>query len=232
MEYLLQFSDDNVYHLKKILDKVVGNTFAEIGCWTGHSTSYIAEEAKERVGRCHVIDWFKGDEGTKTEELAGQQDILAEFKGNMHALGLKDNIIIHEGKSEDCADHFAYKSLDFLFVDGGHSYATVKRDLDLYLPKVKPNGIIAGHDFEDVKYDERLIHLDFIGEKHHGVIKAVVEKFGGSRINRLGNIWYVELGAKYGFIERLVRLYENYNKEPHKYKDSTFDERWAEREMK
>jgi cephalosporin hydroxylase len=36
--------------------------------------------------------------------------------------------------------------LDFLFIDGDHSYDGVKRDFEMYSPLVRPGGIIAFHD--------------------------------------------------------------------------------------
>ena len=38
------------------------------------------------------------------------------------------------------------RSVDFLFIDGDHSYDGVKRDLADYAPLVRPGGIIAFHD--------------------------------------------------------------------------------------
>jgi predicted O-methyltransferase YrrM len=37
-------------------------------------------------------------------------------------------------------------NLDFLFIDGDHSYEGVKKDFELYSPLVKKNGLIAFHD--------------------------------------------------------------------------------------
>jgi len=36
--------------------------------------------------------------------------------------------------------------LDFLFIDGDHSYEGVKKDFEMYSPLVKKEGIIAFHD--------------------------------------------------------------------------------------
>ncbi len=36
--------------------------------------------------------------------------------------------------------------LDFLFIDGGHDYKTVKADFENYSPLVKPGGLVAFHD--------------------------------------------------------------------------------------
>ena len=39
-------------------------------------------------------------------------------------------------------------NLDFVYIDGDHSYEGVKLDTELYYPKVKINGLVAGHDAE------------------------------------------------------------------------------------
>ena len=43
-------------------------------------------------------------------------------------------------------DAFAGQQIDFLFVDGDHTYEGVKQDFELYGPLVRPGGIIAFHD--------------------------------------------------------------------------------------
>ncbi|MEM3578604.1 MAG: class I SAM-dependent methyltransferase [Candidatus Bathyarchaeia archaeon] len=37
--------------------------------------------------------------------------------------------------------------LDFVYIDGNHSYEFVKKDIKLYSSFVKPGGVIGGHDF-------------------------------------------------------------------------------------
>jgi hypothetical protein len=39
-------------------------------------------------------------------------------------------------------------SLDWIYIDGDHSYEGVRRDLFLCESKIKPGGIICGHDYE------------------------------------------------------------------------------------
>lgn len=39
------------------------------------------------------------------------------------------------------------EGLDFVYIDGDHSYKGVKSDIDLYYPKVRTGGVIGGHDF-------------------------------------------------------------------------------------
>ena len=42
--------------------------------------------------------------------------------------------------------HFRGQALDFLLIDGDHSYDGVKSDFELFRPLMSPNGIIAFHD--------------------------------------------------------------------------------------
>lgn len=36
---------------------------------------------------------------------------------------------------------------DLVFIDGPHTYQNVRRDIELWQPRVRPGGILAGHDF-------------------------------------------------------------------------------------
>ncbi len=42
--------------------------------------------------------------------------------------------------------------LDFIYIDGDHSYEGVKRDLETWFPKVRDGGIISGHDYASSSY--------------------------------------------------------------------------------
>lgn len=44
----------------------------------------------------------------------------------------------------------AGRPLDFVFVDGDHTYEGVKRDFELYAPLVRHGGIVAFHDVSEV----------------------------------------------------------------------------------
>jgi predicted O-methyltransferase YrrM len=42
---------------------------------------------------------------------------------------------------------FPAESVDFCFIDADHSYASVQADLRAWWPKIRPGGVIAGHDY-------------------------------------------------------------------------------------
>ena len=72
------------------------------------------------------------------------EDIKKEFFINTRHF---DNIELIEDYSYNVVDNFEDKSIDFIYIDGEHDYESVKKDIELYLPKLKDSGIIGGHDF-------------------------------------------------------------------------------------
>ena len=80
--------------------------------------------------------------------------------------------------SVEAAETFPQKSLDWVFLDGDHSYEAVKADIQAWTPKVRPGGLICGHDYRD--------------EMGFGVIQAVHETLSdkGLRLG-LNYTWFV-----------------------------------------
>jgi SAM-dependent methyltransferase len=67
--------------------------------------------------------------------------------------------------SPAAARHVPDGALDLVYIDGDHNYEPVKADLLAWLPKVRPGGWVAGHDYTTA--------LD-----QCGVVRAVNEVFG------------------------------------------------------
>jgi len=101
-------------------------------------------------------------------------EILREWKGDLKCVDIwTDNEQYQtslsrlgperciKGRSVDVAKTFADGSLDFVFIDAGHSYEDVRDDLEAWYPKVREGGIMSGHDYAE--------YQDF------GVIQAVDE---------------------------------------------------------
>lgn len=80
-------------------------------------------------------------------------------------------------RSTQGAKHVTPGSLDFAFIDAGHSYRSVHDDVRAWRDRVSPNGWLLGHDYGHPRY--------------HGVRRAVREWFG-DRVHVIGHtIWAV-----------------------------------------
>jgi hypothetical protein len=58
-----------------------------------------------------------------------------------------DRVEILRMDSLEAARRVGDRSLDFVFIDGDHSYVGCKRDIQAWAPKVKTDGWIGGHDY-------------------------------------------------------------------------------------
>ena len=96
----------------------------------------------------------------------------------------KDRITFHYKDSVEAAAEVADGSVDFVYIDADHTYNSVKRDIDAWLPKVKPGGVIGGHDFYTGKF-----------ALANGVFSAVAKRFAGCEVlnTRSGGDWWVKL---------------------------------------
>ena len=61
-------------------------------------------------------------------------------------------------------------------IDGDHAYERVLADIDVYLPLIRPGGVLAGHDY---------------GDEYPGVAQAVDELLG-RRVHHYQRVWWVE----------------------------------------
>lgn len=50
--------------------------------------------------------------------------------------------------SAAAAERFPEASVDFVYIDDEHSHEGVAKSLTAWYPKIRPNGIVAGHDYD------------------------------------------------------------------------------------
>ena len=144
---------------------------AEVGTYVGATTVIAAPIVKAKKGKYIAIDWFKGSEettGDHSTTTLEENQVLKVFEKNLKIAGCKDIVEIYNMTTLEAAALIPDKSLDICFIDADHRYKNVKQDILAYLPKMKPGGIICGHDFEKEAaflYDElteRELENDFI----------------------------------------------------------------------
>lgn len=80
--------------------------------------------------------------------------------------------------SVEAASHVADGALDFVFIDGDHSYEGVVRDIKVWKPKVKLGGWVMGHDY---------------GNKPDGGVKRAVDELGLPVELDSDHVWAVRL---------------------------------------
>jgi len=153
------------------------NSWLEIGCHCGRSTHAVGTNLLPGA-TLYIVDplfdfpYYK-ESGCESPNypLESMTALLEWFK--IYKPDLK--IRFHQKKIEDVHTDLP-SGLDVAFIDGGHEYHEVMRDIAICKQHVKPGGIISGHDY---------------GLNFPGVIKAVDETFGETvKVPRDTTIWH------------------------------------------
>lgn len=129
---------------------------AEIGVYKGDFSEMVLDVVKPKV--LHLIDpwkyephptytksWYGGTQGADQAHMDSIYDnVKRRFKREIQS-GM---VCIHRLPSAEASTEFPEGHFDWVYIDGNHLYDFVKNDLELYYPKVKAGGIIAGDDYE------------------------------------------------------------------------------------
>ena len=97
----------------------------------------------------HCIDPFEGHEQFNVDNNYDWNFVEEQFKINTRFF---NNINLHKNYSYNIIDKFSDEYFDFIYIDASHRYEDVKRDIESYLPKLKKDGIISGHDYHEERW--------------------------------------------------------------------------------
>lgn len=146
-----------------------GDILVEVGSFVGESMAYLLDLVRasgkplkvyavdlwdiEEMCRDggHSLDMVMNDTGlTSRAWLAklGPRCMLSEFFTNLRHKD-RDQLLTGAlvGRSAEMASRFPDRSIRFGFLDAGHSYENLSADLRAWFPKMRPDGLFAGHDW-------------------------------------------------------------------------------------
>jgi len=122
----------------------------EVGSWKGKSIAYLAVEIinSGKAMKVDAVDtWGALDTEFyhKTDTYVLSNTLYQLFLNNISRVS---HIITPvRMKSLEAASLYQNESLDAVFIDACHDYKCVKEDIAAWLPKVKKNGYLSGHDY-------------------------------------------------------------------------------------
>ena len=128
-------------YLKRAGEDLLG---IEIGVLKGENISLLLDLCPN-IKRIYGIDPYleHTDNGFhRSHEAMKRYEKIARENLN----GYRDRVSIFEKSSNDAVSEFEEGSLDFVLLDGDHSYDGIMQDLINYSPKIKKNGYIFVHD--------------------------------------------------------------------------------------
>lgn len=133
-------------HITKAILAINATKIGEIGVL--HGEHFLRMMSAPCVEFGYAIDTWENigpvsarDHMLPQSELDKMYDRLADYAEHDHRVRL------HRKSSLQAADDFIPDFFDVLYIDADHTYDAVKADIDAWWPKVRPGGILCGHDY-------------------------------------------------------------------------------------
>jgi methyltransferase family protein len=154
-----------------------GSRFVEVGTYLGRSLCSLGEVI-ERSGKNIAAIGVDTCRGSGPEGLRGKdyharaaEESGGTFAGALHKnvvdCGFADKIVLVIADSVSASRLFADAAFEWVHLDARHDYASVKADIEAWLPKVKAGGWLSGDDYNEEKWPE--------------VVKAVNDMLPGAK---------------------------------------------------
>ncbi|CAE8586617.1 unnamed protein product [Polarella glacialis] len=117
---------------------------AEVGVEKGQTLLYLVSRASLPIVEYVGIDpYYSEEKPTLNEVLDGYRRNLSATISAKHGSVAR----LELQSSQDAVSAFEDGQFDLIFIDADHEFLPAKRDLSAWRRKVRPGGILAGHDF-------------------------------------------------------------------------------------
>ena len=172
-------------------------TLVELGSHWGDSYFAMCSSVRDNQTetKCYAVDTWQGD-----KHAGFYGDAVFETVSQHNDANFKEFSTLVRADFTEAAADFADGSIDLIHIDGLHTYEAVKHDVDTWLPKLAPDGVMMLHDTHEKRtdfgvyrlWDELMAkypnHLDFShshglgvfsrGEKHQ--LESMASSYWGS----------------------------------------------------
>jgi len=120
---------------------------AEIGVFNGTFSQVIIDVVNPRT--LFLVDIYSGQmiSGDKNGENVQQINLYQSYFDLFKKYLVNPSIKLYRGPSGHFLSLLPDGFLDFIYIDGDHSYKGVKIDIELARRKVRSGGFICGHDY-------------------------------------------------------------------------------------
>jgi hypothetical protein len=146
-------------------DRRVEGCVVELGAWIGGTTVCLAAASHlVNGGLVYAVDTFAATDPDCEARVGPYGGSTWEaFQRNVQHAGVAPWVRVHRATTTEAARAWQAQRngpIRLLFIDANHSYASVREDVENWVPYVAQGGIVAWHDHN---------------EAHPGVMRAVAE---------------------------------------------------------
>ncbi len=176
-KFQIDLSAESPIDIRNINRTIVAQMFAELGFKVGAEIG-VAEGIYSKILfdnipglKLHCVDIWEKYPGYSEYKQIEQVYIEAQERLKPY------NCNIIKKFSIDAAEDFEDNTLDFVFIDGGHDFKNVAIDISSWSKKVRPGGIVFGHDYKyHTSYIQKTPHR-YPRLRHAIEVKVVVDAY-------------------------------------------------------
>ncbi len=123
--------------------------FVEMGYKVGAEIGVYKGEFSEKIGKSgltlYSIDPWRIYKDFSNPR--GQKRLDFQYEHTKRVLAPYPNVTIIRKTSMEAVEDFKDDSLDFVYIDANHEFRYIAEDLVEWTKKVRPGGIVSGHDY-------------------------------------------------------------------------------------
>lgn len=157
-----------------IKENKLNTNIAEIGVNNGDFSRYFVEQSN--AANFYLIDpWGEEKkESIAIDKYGSQEEQNNRYKYVCDRFRDHSNVKIMRMTSVDASTKFEDGIFDFIYIDALHEYKYVKKDMEVWYPKLKNGGLFSGHDYKNQRYKKGLYRAvnEFAVENGKEVLKT------------------------------------------------------------
>ncbi len=172
-EPVLTPAEQRVRAIMQRLGNIPSPVGAEIGVFAGDMSAALLRSIPDLT--LYMVDsWegegaaYTGDSGDWHASLSAEKQRAYRAKAEKVTQDANGRAWIVPMRSHEAARTIPNRALDFVFIDADHSEEGCRSDIETWLPRLKPGGLLCGHDYGNTDFPKFGVTkaVDAFAEQH------------------------------------------------------------------
>ena len=188
--------EQNRYEDLTVLFRELGfKVGAEIGVSKGRYSKFLLVKIPKLKLFC-IDPYMAYNEYVEANREGGQETLNEHYEKAKGRLSKYDAIFVKKTSMEAVKD-FEDESLDFVFIDGNHTFEYAVNDIAEWYKKVRKGGIVSGHDFwNSIEIEDKRLWIENPTPEERIKLCQVKEAvIGWTKANKI-EPWFVLTGRR------------------------------------
>lgn len=175
---------------------------AEIGVDKGRFSKWLCYKMRKNKPKLFLIDpWLAYKEYVEfhhDKDQIERDNVYEQAKKRLAPF----NCEFIKKFSMDAVKDFKDNSLDFVFIDGNHTFEFVINDIAEWSKKVRPGGIISGHDYYRSIESKKVLYVETLNLTERTKIIQVKDAVDGWTIANQIKPWFITKDLSWFWIKK------------------------------